>query len=475
MDPDRAVRVAAHDAGRLLRVVEIAEHHRRAGDADLAHLVVAQLLERIRPEHGHGGFQQRDADRAVFVHVIEVAARGGADLAHAVALRERIAAAAAVQKAVELVLQPGIHRVAAGTGSLEKRQVHFSDPRVVHQPLVVRRDSQRVRRAVAPDHVREFLRVEQRDEHDLQPKRKRHVQAAHDAVGRERRDDIEKAVVAAVIDAREAEVHAHGIHAVVREHDPLGHAGRAAGVVDDGEHILPVRHGPGIRSRARAQKIVPVDDALVRRQTDRAVLEPLEQPHHRRQRPLRRLDDDRVHIQLRQHVQILFKDRVKDHQHARAGLGHEIADAFAARARVDHVRHAADLVEPVERIDRLRDRQRAARHDLARQHTERLIGVRRAVDLAQRTAERNAVAVIVERGVVRIRAVLRHEIAVERVLRQRRSHGLRAEIFQPRFALGRARFYLHVIRKRIHTDTPCLESCSNECAAACPKAPPQSF
>ena len=207
----------------------------------------------------------------------------------------------------------------------------------------------------------------------------------------------------------------------------------------------------------------------------RTVLEPLEQPHHRRQRPLRRLDDDRVHIQFRQHVQILFQDRVKDHQHARAGLGHEIADALAARARVDHVRHAADLVEPIERVDRLRDRQRAARHDLARQHTERLIGIRRAVDLAQRTAERNAVAVIVERGVVRIRAVLRHEIAVERVLRQRRSHGLRAEIFQPRFALGRARFYLHVIRKRIHTDTPCLESCSNECAAACPRTPPQSF
>ena len=255
------------------------------------------------------------------------------------------------------------------------------------------------------------------------------MQAAHDAIGGKRRDDIEKAVVAAVIDARETEVHAHGVHAIVREHDPLGHAGRAAGVVDDGEHVLPVRHGLGIRSRARAQKIVPVDDALVRRQADRAILEPLEQPHHRRQRPLRRLDDDRVHIQLRQHVQILFKDRVKDHQHARAGLGHKIADALTARARVDHVRHAADLVEPIERVDRLRDRQRAARHDLARQHTERLIGVRRAVDLAQRTAERNAVAVIVERGIVRIRAVLRHEIAVERVLRQRRSHGLRAEIF----------------------------------------------
>ena len=316
MDPDRAVRVAAHDAGRLLGVIEITEHHRRAGDADLAHLVIAQLLERIRPEHGHGGFQQRDADRAVFVHVIEVAARGGADLAHAVALRERIAAAAAVQKAVELVLQPGVHRVAARTGRLEKRQVHFLDPRVVHQPLVVRRDSQRVRRAVAPDHVREFLRVEQRNEHDLQPKRKRHVQAAHDAIGGKRRDDIEKAVVAAVIDARETEVHAHGVHAIVREHDPLGHAGRAAGVVDDGEHVLPVRHGPGIRSRARAQKIVPIDDAFVRRQTDRAVLEPLEQPHHRRQRPLRRLDDDRVHVQLRQHVQILFQDRVENHQHA---------------------------------------------------------------------------------------------------------------------------------------------------------------
>ena len=99
----------------------------------------------------------------------------------------------------------------------------------------------------------------------------------------------------------------------------------------------------------------------------------------------------------------------------------------------------------------------------------------RAVDRAQRAAERNADAVALERGIVRIRAVLRHEIAVERVLRQRRSHGLRAEIFQPRFVLGRARFYLHVIRKRIHTDTPCLESCSNECAAACPKAPLQSF
>ena len=184
--------------------------------ADLAIFAVVELVGRAGREDADGGGQQRIAYRqALEVSVAAAGCRRG-DLAHAVALRKRKAAAAAFEEAVELCLKTGVHRIAAGTGSTEEAEVksvcHLP---AVHELFIVRRDEQRVLGAVFLDVVADLIGVELRDNDDLKSEREWHVQARYYAVGREHRDDVQKALAALIGNAAVHEVKRDGVKAVV--------------------------------------------------------------------------------------------------------------------------------------------------------------------------------------------------------------------------------------------------------------------
>lgn len=118
--PKSTVGVSADHLVGLLLIVEITEHDRRTAYADLTLLIVGELTIGVGSEYAYRSRQQRIADGLAFEVAVAAAGGGGGYLAHSVALRERIYAAALLKEVVQLCLQTEVHRVAAGACCPEK-------------------------------------------------------------------------------------------------------------------------------------------------------------------------------------------------------------------------------------------------------------------------------------------------------------------------------------------------------------------
>ena len=159
-----------HDLFGLLGIVEITEHDRRSGDADLSLLAEIKLLGRAGLEYCDGSGQKRVADAEALKVAVAAAGYSRGHLAHSVALGKRILAAVVAQKSVELCLQAGIHRVAAAACGLEKAKVeavfHFL---AVHQLFIVSGNEQGMRGLVFLNQMSDLVRIKLGDHDNLKP------------------------------------------------------------------------------------------------------------------------------------------------------------------------------------------------------------------------------------------------------------------------------------------------------------------
>ena len=235
VEPDPAIVMAAQGIGRLVGVVHIAQHDRRAGDADLsldvgAHLVggagLHDLIVCIREGH---------ADGALPGIVLGGQAGGGDALGGAVALPDLLGAVVLPQESVHLLLQLRAQAVAAGEDALQEAQV---------RPLQVLRPQQRLKEGRhAGDQVGLLLHkglgvdldVELGDEDAGAAGHQGGVNADAQAEAMEHRHDGKHLHIGDLLHGEAGGgngLQGQGVKVQVGQHNALGGAGGAAGIED---------------------------------------------------------------------------------------------------------------------------------------------------------------------------------------------------------------------------------------------------
>ena len=140
------------------------------------------------------------------------------------------------------------------------------------------------------------------------------MQACDDAVGRKRRNDIKEALVAGVGNAAVAEVHRNGVEAVVRKHNSLGHAGRAAGERHGSKFKFAVPHSFHALALTELQKFLPAYRPATDRHSRCGHFYLLEHLHNGGHVIIRRNDYDLLERKLIKHIRKMLIRKIKKQQ-----------------------------------------------------------------------------------------------------------------------------------------------------------------
>ncbi len=276
-----AQEVADELAGRLLRLLPVAQHHLRALDADLALLAERHLLGgivEIAQRDDRAG--QRQADRAWLHRPVErIAGRDRRGLRQAVAL-DQLAAGQLLEALLDLERQ----RRAARQAELERRQVEALELGVVDDRGEHRRHARHAGRLGRVDQLQGVVEHEARHDHDLGRQRDREV---HHHGHREHVEERQRAHhalrrICAMSGAQDDDLQRVHVDVGVGQHGALGRAGGAAGVLQHGD-VVSGSIGDRRRACRRWRATSPRARSWPRRRAaPRRQLARLEQPEQHR-------------------------------------------------------------------------------------------------------------------------------------------------------------------------------------------------
>ena len=229
MHPDASVGVTAECVGRLGLVVHVAEHDRRAADADLALHVGIDLVGRAGLDDLVVGIREGNADGADAVIVLRGQAAGRDALGQAVALTDLDGGVVRLQEFINLLFQLDGKAVAAAEHALEAAEVGIFQLLRAQQRFKQRRDARNDVRLLFDEQIGVGLDVELRDEDAARAANQGGVDADAEAEAVEHRHDGEHlhAVDGCKAGGRDG-LEAKSVEVQVAEHDALGGAGRAA-------------------------------------------------------------------------------------------------------------------------------------------------------------------------------------------------------------------------------------------------------
>ena len=218
----------------------------------------------------------------------------------------------------------------------------------------------------------DFLRVELRDDDELQTQIQRHVEARDDAVAGEHRDDVEEPLIAGIIDSAVFERDRDCIESVVAEHDALRETGGASGHGDGYTVVLAIARSIGgfrIGVAGRRERL-PVDDVALFGDLRSRHFELFDKADHRRHGRVDGNDDDLIKIRFFKSVFQLIIEDVEHQDDPGAGALDERQELFLAAAGVQHERGRAQFRQTVQRVHRFGDRDRCAGNSVSGLHAE---------------------------------------------------------------------------------------------------------
>lgn len=248
---------AAQRVCRFLRLVQIAQHHARAGEADFAVLPGGDLLGRTDADDLIIGVGEGNADRAVARAAERRQAAGRDTFGRAVALADLHARAVLRQKPVDAALQLDGERIAAAENALQEGEPDVLQTRRAQQRLEQRRHAGDEARALFAQQVGVESYAEARHENAARTADERRVNADAEAEAVEHRHDREhRAAQQRPAAAGGDRLISQRVKVAAREADTLGFSGRAAGIEDHGTGVACPVVGRK-RGRRLAQQAAP--------------------------------------------------------------------------------------------------------------------------------------------------------------------------------------------------------------------------
>ena len=190
------------------------------------------------------------------------------------------------------------------------------------------------------------------------------MDAAGVAVGDEGGHDVHELLAPVEQLGVSLELQGDAVEAVVRQHDPLGGAGGAAGVYHHAGMVWVIGLRSGALALAALDELLPADDVgsiFVLVGGGQLVA----YGHHRGQRVGRREDDDLFHVGALCGLTAALVHHVQADQQVGVHLLNVLTDAFDAVAGVHKVQGSADHVGGVEQGNDLRGHDADHRHDVA--------------------------------------------------------------------------------------------------------------
>ena len=257
-------------------------------------------------------------------------------------------------------------------------------------PFVKRRHAGDEVALVLHDLLGVALGREARDQDAASALREHRVHAHAEAEAVEQRHRRQHAVAGTEHRVRRDDLLAEGVEILVRQHNALRRAGRAAGIEDDGGVGAPALDLIGliIAGAGELHEVLPHDDRRVLwNLLDLASLgEHITRLDRRGQRVAHACDDHVHNLRALAHLFKLVVELVERHRrHAFRGVEVKL-DLLLCRQRMDHVRNAADEVDGVEHIDGLRAVRHGNGHLVTLAHADGLECLGALLDLADHLA-----------------------------------------------------------------------------------------
>ena len=334
---------------RRLRVVQVTEHHRRAGHADLA--LFAGRKCSVGPgaaNHGqHVG--KGNADRALAILVERRRHDCGDRLGESVAFEQLHPAAALGDEFFEAFLHRPRQRIGAGEGGAQARQVGLRQRRVARERVVQRRHAHQQVRPLRAQQLRHDFGTEHRNEDRFAARHEGGVHAHAQAEAVENRQN-RKDGMALDHAAPGGGLHAFGDEIAVRQQDPLRHAGGSAGE-QDRRGIVGGRAAARRRRVRTRHEIGPPAHAPIGGYFGNlaSLGEPEAESLCRRKIVGNARQDQRFEWQLRLDRSEAVVECVQRERDARAARVEVVFDFGSSRQRMDERGHGAELVRRVER------------------------------------------------------------------------------------------------------------------------------
>ena len=365
--PHPAVGVAAQQDGGLLGFVVVALHQAGAGDAQLAPLADGQLLIGARLKGRHHGVHHGDAHTAGLV--VQPGGHRGCrgHFSHAVALGNGVPGPVGSQKIVDGLLGPPGEGVAAGGVVDDERKVLVPQLGVCGQLLVVGGHAEHMLGLVLQHQTAQLGRVQVGDDDDREAQHQGQMDAAGKAVGDKGGHHVHQLLPPVEQLGVSLELQGDAVEAVVRQHDPLGGAGGAAGVYHHAGMVWVIGLRSGALALAALDELLPADDVgsiFVLVGGGQLVA----YGHHRGQRVGRREDDDLFHVGALCGLTAALVHHVQADQQVGIHLFDILTDALDAVAGVHQIQGGSHHVGGVEQGDDLRGHDADHRDDVALFH-----------------------------------------------------------------------------------------------------------
>ena len=234
VDPGEAVGVGLLGLGRLLRMVDVLQHHGGAGQADLALLTVGDLLLSAGLDDLVIGVREGNADGALLLLVDGGQAAGGDALGGAIALPDADGGAVVVEELVKALLQLNGQTVTAGEHTLQAAEVGPLDLLDPQQRLEQGGDAGDEIGLVLLDELGVALRGEAGDQDAVAAVGHHGVDGHAQSEAVEHGHDGQHLVTRMEEGVGSHDLGGQSVKVAVGEQDALGDAGGAAGVEDGG-------------------------------------------------------------------------------------------------------------------------------------------------------------------------------------------------------------------------------------------------
>ena len=356
MHPGQSVGMGLQGIRRLLRVIQIALHHRGTGQTDLTLLTIGNFLLSAGLDDLVEGIRERNADAALFGYMIRGETAGGHALRGAVSLANLDARVVIEQPFVETLLKLYGQTVAAGVNALQAAQVGFFHFGQTKQSLVKSGHAGNEVAAVFHDHFGIAGRCETRyqnaaastDQHGVDG----HAQAEameHGHHGKHLVSGPEHGIGGHDLARQRIEIE-------VGEQDPLGDSGSSARIQDHGHFIRrPVFPVLPVVADATVNELMPPDHGCILGDPFlfASLGEHIAGFDRTGQGVLDAGNDDVVQIHVLPDGFELAVELVQSHGEQRAGLLDEELDLLLTGKGVDHVGHGPHQVHGVEDVHRL--------------------------------------------------------------------------------------------------------------------------
>ena len=365
--PHPAVGVAAQQDGGLLGFVVVALHQAGAGDAQLAPLADGQLLIGARLKGRHHGVHHGDAHTAGLV--VQPGGHRGCrgHFRHAVALGNGVPGPVGSQKIVDGLLGPPGEGVAAGGVVDDERKVLVPQLGVRGKLLVVGGHAEHMLGLVLQHQTAQLGRVQVGDDDDREAQHQGQMDAAGKAVGDKGGHHVHQLLPPVEQLGVSLELQGDAVEAVVRQHDPLGGAGGAAGVYHHAGVVGVIRLRSGALALAALDELLPADDVgsiFVLVGGGQLVA----YGHHRGQRVGRREDDDLFHVGALCGLTAALVHDVQADEKVGIHLFDILTDALDAVAGVHQIQGGSHHVGGIKQGDDLRGHDADHRDDVALFH-----------------------------------------------------------------------------------------------------------